>query len=268
MHGFDGETVTSVTDCFLLKGRVAMITGGSRGLGLAMAHALGAAGARLIITARKAQELQGAAAELRAAGIDTLALPFDVGDTDAAPAMVSEALAKCCQIDVLINNAGATWGASSAEHPLSAWKKVMDVNVNGAFALTQQVAVQSMLPRRSGSIVFVSSVLGLGSSGITAPTPAYNTAKAAQLNLTRALAAEWGAQGVRVNALLPGWFPTKMTHGTLKQSEAALVGSVPLGRLGDPEADLAGPILFLASDASRYMTGQLLVIDGGITAMV
>jgi gluconate 5-dehydrogenase len=245
-----------------------MITGGSRGLGLAMAHALGAAGARLIITARKAQELDAAAAELRAAGIDTLALPFDVSATDEAPAMVAAALAKCGQIDVLINNAGVTWGAPAAQHPLNAWKKVMEVNVNGAFALTQQVALQSMLPRRSGSIIFVSSVLGLGSGSVTAPTPAYNTAKAAQLNLTRSLATEWGPQGVRVNALLPGWFPTRMTHGTLEHSEAALVAGIPLGRLGDPQADLSGPILFLASDASRYMTGQLLVIDGGITAMV
>jgi gluconate 5-dehydrogenase len=245
-----------------------MITGGSRGLGLAMAHALGAAGAKLIITARRQSELNAAAIELRAAGYAVLALPYDVAATGAAPAMVSAALAEFGQIDVLVNNAGITWGAAAAVHPLDAWKKVLDVNVNGAFALTQQVAVQSMLPRECGSIVFVASILGLGGGSVTAPTPAYNTAKAAQINLARSLAAEWGPQGVRVNSLLPGWFPTKMTHATLAHSEAALLAGIPLGRFGEPQQDLAGPIVFLASDASRYMTGQVLVIDGGITAMV
>jgi NAD(P)-dependent dehydrogenase (short-subunit alcohol dehydrogenase family) len=142
--------VSNQTDRFLLNGRVAWITGGSRGLGLAMAHALGGAGARIVITARKQAELDAAAAELRAAGIDALAACFDVGDCAAAPGMVSRILATVGQIDVLVNNAGATWGAAAAEHPLPAWNKVMDVNVNGAFALTQQVAVQSMLPRGRG----------------------------------------------------------------------------------------------------------------------
>jgi NAD(P)-dependent dehydrogenase (short-subunit alcohol dehydrogenase family) len=253
---------------FSLAGRVALITGASRGLGLEMARTLGAAGARLVITARKQQELQESAQQLRAAGLDVLAVPFDVGDVTAAATMVADVVRQLGQIDVLVNNAGNTWGAPAAEYPYDAWKKVMDVNLNGAWVLTQQVAVQSMLPRKTGSIIFVSSVMALGGSTLTTPTVAYNTAKAAQLNLTRSLAVEWAGQGVRVNALLPGWFPTKMTRGTLEKSEATLLTTVPLGRWGDPERDIGGPVLFLASDASRYMTGQTLVIDGGITAAV
>lgn len=255
-------------DLFALTDRVALITGASRGLGLSMAQALGEAGAKLIITARKPQELEESAQQLRSAGIEVLALPFDVAETHAAAAIVAAALKRFGQIDVLVNNAGATWGAAAAEYPLDAWRKVMDVNLNGAFALTQQVAVQSMLPRKRGSIIFVSSVLALGGNSATTPTVAYNTSKAAQVNLARSLAVEWGAQGVRVNALLPGWYPTRMTHATLAHSERQLLAGIPMGRFGDPEQDLSGPILFLASEASRYMTGQTLVVDGGITAML
>lgn len=253
---------------FDLTDRVAMVTGASRGLGLSMAQALGAAGAKLIITARKAQDLEESAQQLRGAGFEVLALPFDVADMNATAATVTKAIQHFGKIDVLINNAGATWGAPAATYPLDAWRKVMDVNLNGAFALTQQAAVQTMLPRKCGSIVFVSSVLALGGNSVTTPTVAYNTAKAAQLNLSRSLAVEWGQQGIRVNALLPGWYPTKMTHATLAHSEAGLLDGIPMGRFGDPDQDLAGPIVFLASDASRYMTGQVLVVDGGITAMV
>ena len=251
-----------------LTGRVAMVTGASRGLGLTIARTLGAAGARVIITARKLEELEDSASLLRAEGIETLAMQIDVADMGAAAATVTAALGEFGQIDVLVNNAGATWGAPAAEYSLEAWKKVLDVNLNGAFALTQQVAVQSMLPRGSGSIVFVSSVLALGGNSATTPTVAYNTAKAAQISLARSLAVEWGDKGIRVNALLPGWFPTRMTNATLAQSEAALLAGIPMRRFGDAERDLSGPVLFLASEASRYMTGQVLVIDGGITAMV
>jgi NAD(P)-dependent dehydrogenase (short-subunit alcohol dehydrogenase family) len=245
-----------------------MITGASRGLGLAMALALGKAGARLIITARRSGELEASAQRLRAAGITVLARTADVGNVAATPELVQQLLRETGHIDVLINNAGATWGAAATEYPYDAWRKVMDVNVNGAWVLTQQVALQSMLPRQSGAIVFVASILGLGGNRAMTPTVAYNASKAALINLARSLAVEWGPRGVRVNALLPGWFPTKMSRGTLAANEAALLASIPLARFGDPDADITGPVLFLASDLSRYVTGQSLVVDGGMTALV
>jgi NAD(P)-dependent dehydrogenase (short-subunit alcohol dehydrogenase family) len=254
--------------CIDLAGRVALVTGASRGLGLAMARALGRAGARLIITARKSAELEDAAQQLRSAGIEVLARTADVGTVAATPDLVRDLVNETGQIDVLVNNAGATWGAAAAEHPYEAWQKVMDVNLNGAWVLTQQVAVQSMLPRRSGSIVFVASILGLGGNRGMTPTVAYNSSKAAQINLARSLAAEWGPHGVRVNALLPGWFLTRMSRGTLAEYGDPLLAAIPLGRFGDPEADITGPMLFLASDMSRYVTGQTLVVDGGMTAPV
>ena len=256
---------TAINDAGL-RGRVALVTGASRGLGLAMALALGRAGARLLITARKAPELEAAAARLRAAGIEVQAVAADVADVASAPALVQSLLREAGQIDVLVNNAGATWGAPAAEYPLEAWKKVIDVNLNGAWALTQQVAVQSMLPRRTGSIVFISSILGLSGNRDMTPTVAYNTAKAALINLARSLAVEWGPQGVRVNALLPGWFPTRMSQGTLAAHAAPILGSIPLGRVGDAESDISGPLLFLAGDQSRYVTGQMLIVDGGLSA--
>jgi gluconate 5-dehydrogenase len=258
----------SATEIFDLRGRVVLITGASRGLGLAMAKTLGAAGARLVITARKEKELTDAAAELRADGLDVLPLAYDVSDLAAAQPFVARVLDTHQQIDVLINNAGATWGAPASQYPWEGWHKVMDVNVNGTWALTQQVAVQSMLPRRRGTIIIVASVAGLGGSPPSMPVVAYTTTKAAQINLARSLASEWGASGVRVNALLPGWFPTRMSRQILADHERTMLDSIPLGRFGEAQRDLAGPILFLASDASRYMTGQLLIIDGGQSAVI
>ena len=260
----------ATSDLFNLSGRVALVTGGSRGLGLAMAHVLARAGARLAISARKDNELAAARVELEAAGHEVLTVRNDVGEAGAADALVDAVLARYGQIDILLNNAGATWGAPAEEHPLDAWRKVLDVNVNGTFALAQATAVKSMLPRKSGVIVIVASVAGLrgNQAGNGMMTAAYNTSKAAQLNLTRTLAGEWGARGIRVNALLPGWFPTKMSRGVLAAHGDDMLSRIPLGRFGSPAEDLAGPILFLASDASRYVTGASLVVDGGTSCIL
>lgn len=256
-------------ELFSLKGQVALITGGSRGLGLAMAHALGTAGARLVITARKQTELDAASAELAGAGHEVVAVRHDIGDAAQANTLVDAALSAYGQIDVLLNNAGATWGAPAEEHPWDAWQKVCNVNVNGTWALTQAVAVRSMIPRKRGTIIIVASICGLRANAPgDIPTVAYSVSKAAQLNMTRALAAEWGRHGIRVNAILPGMFPSKMTTNLVPAQGASYIARAPLARLGDAARDLAGPVLFLASSASSYVTGETIAVDGGTSALI
>ena len=168
-------------------------------------------------------------------------------------------------VDILINNAGAAWGAPAEDHPVAAWDKVMDLNVRGYFILSQHIAKHSMIGRRSGSIINVASIAGLGGNPKGMNTIAYNTSKGAVINFTRALAAEWGAYGIRVNAICPGFFPSKMTVGTLQaMGEEALAGHAPLGRLGDDE-DLKGLCALYASDAGKHITGQWLAVDGGVS---
>jgi NAD(P)-dependent dehydrogenase (short-subunit alcohol dehydrogenase family) len=249
-----------------LAGRVAMVTGGSRGLGRAIAFALGRAGAKVIITARRQPGLDATVADLRQAGIDAHAYANDIGQTTLVPMLVDAILAQHERIDVLVNNAGVTWGAQAEDYPREAWIKVVDVNLNGTWALTQGVAARSMIPRRTGSVIIVSSAAGLGGyMPKTVPTVAYNASKAALINLAKTLAGEWGEYGVRVNALLPGWFMTRMSRHTLEEMGDAVTHRIPMGRVGSEE-DIVGPVLFLASEASRYVTGQALGVDGGISA--
>lgn len=259
----------TVPGLFDMTGKVCLVTGGSRGIGFAIAKALGEAGARVAITARKADELEQAQAELRARGIDVFACQNDVGrEAEAAPlvAQVADALGP---IDVLVNNAGATWGEAAETVVMDRWRKVIDVNLNGTWALTQAVATHCMLPRTTGSVIMVASVGGLFAQPPgAAQTAAYHASKAAQINLARALAAEWGGRGVRVNALAPGWFETRMTQATLDATREEQTARLPLGRFGDVATDIAGPALFLASEASRYVTGHALVVDGGMTAVL
>ena len=253
---------------FQLDGKLALITGASQGLGLHMAMALGLAGARVAITARKAVELDQAQGYLQAAGVNVVALQHDLARVASTPVLVDEIDRRCGPIDVLVNNAGATWGGPAATLELANWQKVVDVNLTGTWVLTQAVATRFMIPRKTGSIIIISSVQGLG--GIApggTPTVVYNTTKAAQINLARSLAAEWGCHNVRVNAILPSWFPTKMTRSTLEHAGDSILARTPLGRLGDPEADIGGPVLFLASEASRYITGHALAVDGGLSAV-
>ncbi len=254
---------------FRMDGRTCLVTGGSRGIGFAIAQALGGAGARIAITARKADELEQARAALVAQGIETRAFQNDLADEDKAPDLVAAVTSALGPIDVLFNNAGATWGQAAADVERRRWHHVIDVNLNGTWALTQAVARSSMLPRKSGSIVMVASVGGVAAQPPgTTPTASYHASKAAQINLARALASEWGPHGIRVNALAPGWFDTRMTRATLDQLSAAQLDRLPLGRVGDVDLDIGGPALFLASDASRYVTGHTLVVDGGMTAIL
>ncbi|TSE34246.1 SDR family oxidoreductase [Tepidimonas charontis] len=258
----------SIQTLFDLSGRTALVTGGSRGLGLQMAQALGEAGAKVMLTARKADELEEATATLQAQGIDARWVAADCAREDDIHRLVRETLQRLGDVDILVNNAGAAWGAPAEEHPLDAWDKVMNLNVRGYFILSQLIGRESMIARRRGSIINVASIAGLGGNPPDMRTVAYNTSKGAVINFTRALAAEWGRYGIRVNAICPGFFPSKMTRGTLQaMGEQRLAAAAPLNRLGDDE-DLKGTVVLFASDAGKHITGQWLAVDGGVSAVI
>ena len=255
----------TIQQLFDLKGKTALVTGGSRGLGLQMAHALGEAGARIMLSSRKASDLEEAVADLQAAGIDARWIAADCAIEADIHRLADETLERMGDIDILVNNAGAAWGAPAEDHPLEAWDKVMNLNVRGYFILSQRIAKKSMIGRKSGRIINLASIAGLGGNPPEMQTIAYNTSKGAVVNFTRALAAEWGQYGIRVNAICPGFFPSKMTVGTLKaMGEEALAAHAPLGRLGDDE-DLKGLCALYASDAGKHITGQWLAVDGGVS---
>ncbi|MBT9493966.1 MAG: SDR family oxidoreductase [Paucibacter sp.] len=256
-----------VQDLFDLSGQVALITGGSRGLGLQIAESLGEAGATIMLTARKAADLEEAVAHLQARGITAHSIASDAADETQAVAVVTQTVALLGHIDILVNNAGASWGAPAEDHPLAAWDKVMNLNIRSLFVFAQAVAKQSMLARRQGRIINVASIAGLAGNSNVMQTIAYNTSKGAVVNFTRALAGEWGPFGITVNALAPGFFPSKMTQGLLAAvGEDTLAASAPLRRIGDDE-DLKGAALLFASRAGKHITGQILAVDGGVSAI-
>jgi NAD(P)-dependent dehydrogenase (short-subunit alcohol dehydrogenase family) len=253
----------SVKKLLDMTGKVALVTGGSRGLGLQIAEALGEMGAKLALTARKSDELAHAKEHLERMHLEVLTLPCDHGQAASIQTVVEKIMKHYGQIDVLVNNAGTTWGAPAEEHPLDAWEKVMDLNVNGLFLTTQLVGRLSMIPRRYGRIVNIASIAGLlGNDARLQRSLAYNTSKGAVVNMTRALAAEWGQYNITVNAIAPGFFPSKMTQWILGQIGEATIAQTPLGRLGGEE-DLKGLASLFASDASAHITGQIVAGDGG-----
>ncbi len=256
----------NVTDLFRIDGQVALVTGGSRGLGLQMARALGQAGARVVITARKAGELAEAQAQLADQGVKVLTLVNDLQQFDRIPALVDEVVGQLGDVDILVNNAGATWGAPAEDYPDEAWHKVMNLNVTAPFFLAREVGRRCMIPRQRGKIINIASVAGLKGMSPGVHTIAYNTSKAAAINFTRALAAEWGCHNINVNAICPGFFPTKMSAGLLDKVGEEVLARTPLRRLGNDE-DLMGSVVFLASEASRHVTGQYLAVDGGTSAL-
>jgi NAD(P)-dependent dehydrogenase (short-subunit alcohol dehydrogenase family) len=256
-----------LTSLFDLTGRVAIVTGGSRGLGLQIAKALGEFGASLALVARKKPDLDAAVEQLAAAGCTAVGFVADLGTAEAASSLTTRVLERFGRIDILVNNAGTAWGARAEEYPLDGWNKVIDLNVTGLFLLTQAVARDAFLKQGKGAVVNVASVEGLqGHHPDRLGTIAYNTAKGAVVNMTRALAAEWGPRNIRVNALAPGYFPSKMTQLIISQHGDEFLHQTPLGKLGG-DTDLMGPALLLASDAGGHITGQILAVDGGASVI-
>jgi gluconate 5-dehydrogenase len=224
-------------------------------------------GAKVAITARKQTELDEAQRHLEAEGVEVMTIACDLQDLHAAQALPGQVLARRKRIDILINNAGATWGAPAEEHPLEAWHKVLNLNLSAVFALTQAVGQQAMIPARYGRIVNLASIAGLqGTDPRFMRTIAYNTSKGGVVNFTRSLAAEWAQYGITVNAIAPGVFPSKMSQAMIAKTESVILGLTPLKRLGGTE-DLKGVAVLLASDASAYITGQTIAVDGGMSAI-
>ena len=257
---------TPVHKLFDLTGQTALVTGGSRGLGLQIAEALGEAGAKVMLTSRKAADLEEATALLQDKGIDARWIAADASQPAEIERGVAETMERLSRIDILVNNAGATWGAPMERYPLEAWDKVMNLNVRSLFLFAQAVGKASMLPNQQGRIINIASIAGLAGS-LEMQFIAYGTSKGAVVNFTRTLAGEWGPHGITVNALAPGFFPSKMTQGVLAHfGVEKLAAAAPLRRLGDDD-DLKGAALLFASAAGKHITGQILAVDGGVSAV-
>jgi NAD(P)-dependent dehydrogenase (short-subunit alcohol dehydrogenase family) len=258
----------SVKKAFDLTGKSALVTGGSRGLGLQIAEARGEQGATILLSSRKASDLEEAQKHLKGMGIKADWVAADNSKDDDVLRLAEAAVAKLGKADTLVNNAGATWGAPTEDHPIEAWDKVMNLNIRSLFLLSQQIGKRSMIPSKYGRIINLASIAGLGGSIGDVQTIAYNTSKGAVVNFTRALAGSWGRHGITVNALAPGFFPSKMSRGLIERvGIKKLTEGAPLGRIGD-EDHLKGAACLFASDAGKHITGQVLAIDGGITAML
>jgi NAD(P)-dependent dehydrogenase (short-subunit alcohol dehydrogenase family) len=249
---------------FDLTGRVAVITGGSVGLGRQMAEGLAEMGANLVLCARKKERCQQAAAELQKLGVQTLALACDVKDPASIQAVAESTLKHFGRIDILINNAGTSWGAPVEETTLEQWNKVIETNLTGTFLFSQAVG-KNMIAQRRGKIINIASVAGMRGSPPRFSAIGYSTSKAGVIMFTKDLACKWGMHNIQVNAIAPGWFPTDMSEKVIERNKDSLLAGIPLGRFGGPQ-DLKGAAIFLASDASAFVTGHTLVVDGGQSA--
>ena len=254
-----------VKQLFDLTGKVALITGGSRGLGLQMAEALGEMGAKLALTARKADELAEAKSHLEKLGIEAIAVASDLSKFDQIPGLVDAVVKHYGKLDILVSNAGATWGSPAENYPDDAWMKVINLNLNGMFFLTREVGKRCFIPQKSGKIIVTASIAGLRGNPPEMGTIAYNASKGADVNFVRALASEWGRHNINVNAICPGFFPSKMANGLIDTLGEKIIAGTPLGRIGGPE-DLKGLVVLLASEAGRHISGQAIAVDGGSMA--
>jgi NAD(P)-dependent dehydrogenase (short-subunit alcohol dehydrogenase family) len=254
----------NVKQLFDLTGRVAIVSGGSMGLGRQMAEGLAEMGANLVLCARKTERCEEAAEALRRRGVHTLALGCDVKDKAAVQQVVEETLAKFGRIDILINNAGVSWGASVEEMTLEQWDKVLSTNLTGTFLFCQAVG-KAMAAQASGKIINIASVAGLGGASVELQAIGYHASKGGVIAFTKDLACKWAPHNIQVNAIAPGWFPTHMSNRVIEQRKDSLLAKIPLGRFGG-DHDLKGAAVFLASDASAYVTGHVLVVDGGQSA--
>jgi NAD(P)-dependent dehydrogenase (short-subunit alcohol dehydrogenase family) len=254
----------SVRELFDLSGRVAIITGGSMGLGRQMAEALAEMGANLVLCARKKERCVRAAEELQSLGVKTVALDCDVRNPAEIQNVVNATLVQFGRIDILINNAGTSWGAPVEEMSLEHWNKVIETNLTGTFLFSQAVG-KAMIPQRSGKIINVASVAGIQGAPPEFQAIGYHASKGGVIIFTKDLACKWGIHNIQVNAIAPGWFPTNMSQVLIERHKDAFLSRIPLRRFGS-EHDLKGAAVFLASDASDFVTGHVLVVDGGQTA--
>ncbi len=261
------ETSVPLKSLFDLTGRIAIVTGGSRGLGFQMAEALGEFGATVILTARKQNELDEAVAKLTAQGAKAVAWAGDFSRNETVPAFLDWLKANYGRVDILVNNAGTSWGADAEDYPIDGWNKVLSTNLTGPFLLTQAIAKQYMISQGRGRVINIASVEGLQGHHVSmGGMIGYTAAKGGMVNMTRGLAAEWGRYGITVNAIAPGYFPSKLTAVILQKIEGIVVENTPLGKLGN-DNDLKGTVVLFASDAGGHITGQILAIDGGATAI-
>jgi NAD(P)-dependent dehydrogenase (short-subunit alcohol dehydrogenase family) len=254
----------NVRKLFDLTGRVAIVSGGSMGLGLQMAEGLAEMGANLVLCARKKERCEEAGETLRSHGIQVLALACDVKDKAAIQQVAAETLAKFGRIDILINNAGVSWEAPVEEMTLEQWDKVLSTNLTGTFLFCQAVG-KAMAAQASGKIINIASVAGLGCASTDLQAIGYHASKGGVIAFTKDLACKWAPHNIQVNAIAPGWFPTHMSGWIIEHRKDSLLAKIPLGRFGG-DHDLKGAAAFLASDASAYVTGHVLVVDGGQTA--
>ncbi|PIC77859.1 gluconate 5-dehydrogenase [Sporosarcina sp. P19] len=257
----------TVLDLFNLKGKTAVVTGGGRGLGAQIARGFAEAGANVVVCSRKVEPCIDMSQELEKLGVRSIGLACDVANEEDVKRVVEETVKEFGTIDILVNNSGATWGAPTIDMPIEAFQKVLNVNATGTFIMSREVG-KVMIKQNSGKIINIASVAGLGG---THPdfmdTIGYNTSKGAVIVLTKDLAAKWGRYNINVNAIAPGFFPTKMSNVTIENGREYILNGTPLNRLGN-EDDLKGVAVFLASKASEYMTGDVLVVDGGMSSQV
>ncbi len=244
----------------LVDGKVALVTGGSRGIGLVIAELLAREGARVAVCARNLDRAQGAAAQLRDGGLDVQAFQADVGDRDSVSNLVKEVLSLHSRIDILVNNAGVTADALLLRMNDDQWNQVIQTNLTGVFHCTKAVAKQ-MLKQRWGRIISISSVVGLAGNPGQAN---YAASKAGIVGFTKSVARELASRGITANVVAPGFIATDMTENVSEQSRAELLERIPLGRFGSAE-DVARAVVFLASEGAGYITGQVIQVDGGMT---
>src|SRR6201982_1961703 len=251
-------------ELFDLSGRVAIVTGGSIGLGRQMARGLAEMGANVGLCARKKERCEATAEELRSLGVKTMALGCDVKDPASVTDVVDATVAEFGRIDILINNAGTSWGAPVEEMRLEHWNRVIETNLTGTFLFSQAVG-KIMLPQRRGKIINIASVAGIQGAPPQFQAIGYHASKGGVIAFTKDLACKWGVHNIQVNAIAPGWFPTHMSEVVMERNKEAFLKRIPLGRFGS-NCDLKGAAVFLGSDASNFVTGHVLVVDGGQTA--
>jgi gluconate 5-dehydrogenase len=254
----------NVRQLFDLTGRVAIITGGSIGLGRQMAEGLAEMGANLVLCARKKERCEQAAVELQALGVKTLAIGCDVKNPVNVQEVVDATLSQFGRIDILINNAGTSWGAPVEEMRLEHWNKVIETNLTGTF-LFSQAAGKHMAAQRRGKIINIASVAGIHGAPPEFQAIGYHASKGGVIAFTKDLACKWGIHNIQVNSIAPGWFPTNMSQVVIERNKEAFLSKIPLRRFGN-DHDLKGAAVFLSSAASDYVTGHVLVVDGGQTA--